>query len=390
MDGLLEDLFSAYYKARKNKRHKKDQLAFEENFESSLMLLHKQITQRTFKPEHYIAFVSKTPVIREVFAPSFRDRVVHHLLYSYLSEIFESDFINDSYSCRVGKGTLYGVRRVQDMIYNCSHGYTTNCYVLKLDISGYFYSINKQILYEMCTKRMQRFFNKRKYDLVNYLLKRILFHDVTHNAVRVGNIANWKLLPPSRSLFHCAKHKGLPIGNLTSQLFSNIYMNGFDHFIQRDLNIKHYGRYVDDFIVVHKDKAFLSKLIETSANYLKHHLGLTLHPNKIYLQHYSKGVAFLGGYIKPYRIYIGKRVKTNFKAFIREIHRLFTYHCNTMHYKQLLNIRATLNSYLGMLDKFNTFDLRKRAIQSLPSCFYLYFRFKPNLRSVTLCNNLYY
>ena len=113
---LLHDLFEAYFKARKNKRNKKDQVEFELNFESSLMRLHKQIVQREFKPQNYTAFVNKKPVIREVFAPSFRDRVVHHLLYKYLSEIFEPYFINDSYSCRVGKGTLYGVYRLKDTL----------------------------------------------------------------------------------------------------------------------------------------------------------------------------------------------------------------------------------------------------------------------------------
>lgn len=277
MNNLLEDIFEAYFKARKNKRNKKDQIEFEQNFESSLMKLHKQIVQREFEPQKYTAFVNTKPVIREVFAPSFRDRVVHHLIYKYLSEIFEADFINDSYSCRVGKGTLYGIYRLKDMIHNCSRGYTKDCYVLKLDIRSYFYNINKNILYTMCEKKMKRTFSDDKYDLVNYLLKKVLFDDVVGGAIKIGSNESWKLIMKNRSLYHTSEGVGLPIGNLTSQLFSNIYMNEFDQFIKNDLNIKHYGRYVDDFVVVHENKDFLKKLMKTSRRFLENNLGLELH-----------------------------------------------------------------------------------------------------------------
>lgn len=319
MDNLLEDIFEAYFKARKNKRNKKDQIEFEQNFESSLLKLYKQIVQREFEPENYTAFVNTKPVTREVFAPSFRDRVVHHLIYKYLSEIFEADFINDSYSCRVGKGTLYGIYRLKDMIYSCSKAYTRDCYILKLDISGYFYNINKNILYKICEKKMQRSFSEEKYDLVNYLLKKVLFDDVVSGAVKIGSQKSWEQLEKARSLYNTPKDIGLPIGNLTSQLFSNIYMNSFDHFVKDDLDIKHYGRYVDDFVVVHRDKEFLKKFIKTSRNFLKYNLGLEIHPKKIYLQHYKKGVEFLGSFIKPNRVYIGNRTKKNFFQFIFRI-----------------------------------------------------------------------
>ena len=181
-------------KARKNKRNKKDQIEFEESFESNLINIHKEILEEKFKPENYTAFVNKKPVIREVFAPSFRDRVVHHLLYKYLGDIYETQFIDDSFSCRKGKGTLYGIHRVKQMIDECSNGYVENCYILKLDISGYFYNINKDILYKKCKLMMKKHFSKDKYKIVDFLLKSILFHDVTNNVVRVGNYDDWKLL----------------------------------------------------------------------------------------------------------------------------------------------------------------------------------------------------
>lgn len=380
----MEDIFEAYFKARKNKRNKKDQVEFELNFESSLMELHRQILQREFELENYTAFVNTKPVIREVFAPSFRDRVVHHLLYKYLSEIFEPDFINDSYSCRKGKGTLYGIYRTKDMITSCSKNYTQDCYILKLDISGYFYNINKNILYRMCERKMCLSFSREKYDLVNYLLKKVLFDDVVGGAIKIGNKENWKLARKDRSLYYAPKSKGLPIGNLTSQLFSNIYMDQFDHFIKDDLDIEYYGRYVDDFVVVHKDREFLRKLIRDSQSFLKYNLELEVHPKKIYLQHYAKGVGFLGAFIKPYRVYIGNRVKVNVNMFIKDInYTLSRTKCN-LSKNDIVSIRATFNSYFGLLCKFNTFGLRVKYTNILNDYFCYYFYFSYDLRKLTM------
>ena len=384
LEGLLEDIFKAYFNARKNKRNKKDQLEFEQNFESNLIEVYKQILKREFYPQCYIVFVNKKPVVREVFAPSFRDRVVHHLLYNYLSEIFETDFINDSYSCRVNKGTLYGIYRLKDMIESCSKGYTQDCYILKLDISSYFYNINKNILYNMIDKKIKLSFSKDKYELVNYLLKVILFDDVTSKAIKIGNPLDWKLLPKGKSLFSIPKEKGLPIGNLTSQLFSNIYMDSFDHFIKDDLSIKYYGRYVDDFVIVHQDKYFLKKLIQTSNNYLKHNLELNIHPKKIYLQHYRKGVLFLGAFVKPYRVYSGSRLKTNFLKSIYKINNIFKKQGSSITKEQLMEIRTILNSYLGLLSKFNTYKLRVSGLKRLNESFYEIFDVSEDCRKVII------
>jgi len=381
MDGLLEDLFEAYFKARKNKRNKKDQLAFEQNFESSLIKLYEQIVQREFEPQPYTAFISQKQVIREVFAPTFRDRVVHHLIYRYLSEIFEPDFIDDSYSCRVGKGTLYGIYRVKDMLYTCSKGYARDCYILKLDISGYFYAIDKKLLYKMCIQKMQESFEHEKYVLVDYLLKKVLFDDVTKGAIKRGGKNEWELLPRHRSLFHCPKERGLPIGNLTSQLFSNIYMNAFDHFMKNDLGLKHYGRYVDDFVIVHPNKTFLKKLIQSATLFLRQHLGLTVHPKKIYLQHYAKGVPFLGAFIKPHRVYVGNRIKGNFTKLLRAL--------DTASYPNgytpgcVKEICCRINSYLGLMSHFNSFTLRKTLLQQLPDALSAQIRITDDFKKVS-------
>lgn len=145
-NAFLLDLFEAYREARKNKRGKRTQAAFEFDHEKKLMRLHKNIVNRRYKPLRSTAFISTKPVIREIFAAHFQDRVVHHLIFKHLSLVFEKVFIEDSYSCRKGKGTLYGVNRMYSFIDTCSQHYTEDAYVLKLDIQGYFYAINKEIL----------------------------------------------------------------------------------------------------------------------------------------------------------------------------------------------------------------------------------------------------
>ncbi|WP_415579509.1 RNA-directed DNA polymerase, partial [Elizabethkingia anophelis] len=130
-----------------------------------------------------------------------------------------------------------------------------------------------------------------------------------------GKLSDWNGLPNSKSLFKSKKGCGLPIGNLTSQLFSNVYLNSFDHYLKNELGVKYYGRYVDDFYIFHRSKNYLKYIMRESRNYLLKE-GLELHPKKIYLQHYSKGFQFLGTYIKPHRIYIGKRTARNFKKRI--------------------------------------------------------------------------
>ncbi len=153
---LKQDLFRAYYDARKNKRNKPDQLAFELNYEQNLLALARDIWSRRYRPGRSICFISHYPVKREIFAASFRDRIVHHLLYNYINPIFERRFINDAYSCRLGKGTSYGIARLDHFIRSCSENYQKDAYILKLDIKGYFMSIDRGILYRKIISTLQK------------------------------------------------------------------------------------------------------------------------------------------------------------------------------------------------------------------------------------------
>jgi hypothetical protein len=366
MTDISLDLFNAYFVARQNKRNTYNQLKFEYSYESNLLALNEEIENRKYKLLPEMAFIVNNPVKREIFAADFRDRVVHHLLFGYLNPIMEKYFINDCYSCRKGKGTSYGINRVNSFIRSCSMNYKKDCYILKLDIQSYFMSINKTKLFELINQILIKDKAKNNIfifdeDLVDYLLKVIIFNDPAKNCIIKGKKSDWNNLPKTKSLFWASEDCGLPIGNLTSQLFGNIYMNDFDHWVKKEFGVKYYGRYVDDFIIVHQNKEFLKNIIQQISNYLLSNFGIEIHPNKIYLQHYTKGVKFLGAVIKPYRIYIANRTKGNFYTAIEKQNSVVKERKPTKEeQKQFI---SSLNSYLGIMKHYKTYNIRKKYIK---------------------------
>lgn len=376
---LYYQLYLSYLDARKNKRNTNNQLAFEVNLETNLYNLAQQIVNNTYAPKPSIAFMVYKPVQREIFAADFSDRVVHHLIYRCIyHKHIDHLLITDSYSCRKNKGTLYGTKRVTHFMRSCTNNYTKDAYMLKLDIKGYFMHMRHKILY----KKVIQFLKPNitylgvSYNTLNYLLQQTIFTNVAVNCRIKGSRTNWKTLPKDKSLFNKPTGVGLPIGNLTSQIFGNIYLNDLDHFIKDTLNIKYYGRYVDDMVFIHNNKNVLKNSIPIIQKQLDK-VGLTIHPKKIYLQHYTKGVLFLGHYIKPYRNYINNRTKNNFYNAIK--------HINTMllasfkiEWEVMKKIRAILNSYLGTLSHAKTYNLIHKAIQQLHSKFFYFFGFIKN------------
>lgn len=367
-EALLIDLFRAYYDARKNKRNAQSALAFELHYERELFRLRDEIINKRYKPRPSICFIVNIPVKREVFAADFRDRIIHHLIYNYISTVFDNRFINDSYSCRKGKGTHYGIKRVDHFIRSCSENYHSDCYILKIDIKGYFMSIDRSLLYEKVKRQLINHAAGIKGDLYSilYLIRETIFNDPTHDCIMKCSGSEWKDLPASKSLFHAGRNKGLPIGNLTSQLFANIYLDQLDHYVKKELKILYYGRYVDDIVIVHPDKEYLKSVISDIRHYLKKSLLLELHPKKIYLQHYTKGVVFLGAVIKPYRTYIASRTKSNFYQAVKRFNNLVS---NGQASQELLNrFICGTNSYLGILKHYKTGRLREYILRKKLSC----------------------
>lgn len=373
---LLYDLFKSYYEARKKKRNTLNQLDFEFNLEENIIKLYNELLDWTYKVWKSIYFIQTHPVKREIFAWNFRDRIVHHLIFNYISPIFEKYFIYDSYSCRKWKWTSFWVTRIKKFIRSCSENYTQDCYVLKLDISWYFMSINKSILYENISKVLGNNIDLLKTDY-NFILN--LINEVIHNDPTINSIFKWKRddyiwLPKNKSLFFATKNCWLPIWNLTSQLFSNIYLSDFDKFIKNDLNIKYYGRYVDDFIIVHKDKEYLKKIILDINIYLKTNLWLNLHPKKIYLQHYKKWVLFLGVFIKPYRTYIRKRTIWYFYTKIQLLNNRLQHNVLKIDNRLKQDFLSIINSYLWFLNHHKSYKKRKHLLlNQVNASFWNYF-----------------
>jgi RNA-directed DNA polymerase len=346
--GITEELFAAYFECRKNKRNTINALLFEKHFERNLFLLEEEIKSCHYTPGRSIAFIVNNPLKREIFAADFRDRVVHHWLIAKLNPLFERIFINDSYACRTGKGTHFGIKQVDSFIKACSDNYKTDCYILKLDIAGFFMHINRAILFKSLHRFILKYYQAEDKTLVLEICEKLVFNNPAENCIIKGRKSDWVGLPKNKSLFHSPPDCGLPIGNLTSQVFANFYLNPFDHFIKTTLGIRYYGRYVDDFVIVHQNKEYLKSLIPKIRDYLHDELQLELHPNKIYLQHFSKGVKFLGVIIKPHRIYIASRTKGNFYQAIQKQNKIARDHKPTK--KEQAAFLSIINSYLGILN----------------------------------------
>lgn len=352
---LIKNMAKSYLKGVKNKRWKNNTLQFSKERELSCFNLEKNIIKKEYNIKPSLCFISFSPIKREIFAGDFRDRIIHHLIFNELSPYYENFFINDSYSCRKNRGTSYGIKRVDSFMKSVSNNYKKPSYVLKLDIKGYFMNIKQDILYKQNKEIIKKLFRNdinKKNELL-YLIRKIIFNNPTNNCKIRGSKSDWKDLPKDKSLFFQPIHRGLPIGNLTSQLFANLYLNQLDHFIKEKLKCHYYGRYVDDMIFFHRDKNFLKQIILIIDSYLEKNLGLKLHKKKIYLQEIHKGVVFLGAMIKPGRVYIANRTKINFYKSLK----------NANKEDKDYSIKK-INSYLGIIKKYKSFKLRKKYLDS--------------------------
>ncbi len=379
MQVILENLYAAYFEARKNKRNTAEQLKFEANYEHYLHELYEQIISKTYKVKPCKAFVIEKPVYREVFEPQFIDRVVHHFIVFYINPQVEQVLIEDCYSCRKNKGTLYGIERAKKKMRSVTQNYAKEAYILKLDISGYFMNMNTTILYNQIQK-LQLVENTAcssfEKEVLHYLINEVIFTNPIHQCQINGNKELWKFIPNTKSLFHSPHGCGLPIGNLTSQIFGNIYLNDFDHWVKTDLGIKYYGRYVDDMYFMHNDKDFLKQCILKVQEKMQTY-GMLIHPKKIYLQHYTKGLEFLGRYIKPYRSYISNRTKNNFVKLIEKINKTIVLEPKELTENGVLHyFLCRINSYWGLFIKANSYSFLKKAMLKLHTSFYTFYYFE--------------
>lgn len=309
----LEKIFKAYNECKKHKGRTANAILFEFNREKNLISLRDDLLTRKYIPSRHICFVVTTPTPREIFAADFRDRVVHHLFYNEIYEFCDKHFIRHSYANRINKGTHSAVRAVKEFVRHNSNGY-----YLKLDVRSFFPSIDRIVLAkfierDICLYTKSNPKSRGWQEDMLWLSRSIIFHDPTDNFIYKGDPELIKLIPKHKSLFYSGHNKGLPIGNLTSQFFANVYLNELDQFVTKTLGCRNYARYVDDFIMVSSDKNVLLSYIPCIRNFLRQHLALELHPEKIVLHHVSKGIDFLGYFIKPTHVLVRQKVVRRFK-----------------------------------------------------------------------------
>ncbi len=312
----LENLLEAWKEFLRGKKNKKDVQEFQHRLMDNIIGLHNDLKNRTYKHGGYYAFNISDPKPRNIHKATVRDRLLHHAIYRKLYPFFDTKFIGDSYSCRLRKGTHKAMNRFRDFGFKVSKNHTRTAWVLKCDIRKFFASIDQTIFLE--------------------IIKKHIFD--TDTIQIISEIIN--------SFYSTEKGKGLPLGNLTSQLLVNIYMNEFDQFMKHKLKVKYYIRYADDFVILSSNKDYLLELIISKiADFLEVRLKLSLHPNKVFIKTFVSGVDFLGWVHFPdHRI-----LRTVAKK------RMF---CTL---KQKKGKEDTVQSYLGLMGHGNTKKLQNKV-----------------------------
>lgn len=298
----LDDIYQAYEDCRRKKKRKRGTKEFSRNALFNCCVITDEINERRYKLRPSECFIVSYPKPREVFCAAFRDRVVQHFVYNELNPIIEKMLIADTCSCRVGKGTDYAIKRIVRKLRQATDNYTKSVTDMKMDLGGFFMSINRQWLCGLVIEVINfHYFGKYK-SILLYLVPIIITSDFTKNAKRLVPIERWDILPKHKSLF--GSTTGLPIGNITSQLFANFALNRIDHYIKS--RHQFYVRYVDDMFLIDESK---EKLIETRKNVesMLMKQGMRLNNKKSIIQRSEYGISFLGVVVKPHYAILGKQ-----------------------------------------------------------------------------------
>lgn len=362
-------MYRAYLDCRRSKRNKPDALAFERDYEANLITLIEELRERRYQPSTSTLFYTDKPKLREIFAAAFRDRIVHHLIYNEISPRWERLFIHHSYACRPNKGTHAAALALQHFLRQATRNGKQPAFFLKLDIHNFFMTIDRCRLYEMLAARCH------DPDLL-WLLRVIVFHDPTQNYELRDSKNLRHRLPPHKSLFNAPPFCGLPIGNLTSQFFANVYLNALDQYVKHVLHCEFYLRYVDDLGLGHRKAEILEEWQKRISQFVDAKLAITLNPRATRLGPVSNGVDFAGFIVRQNYALVRRRVVGNLKARLRRVRprlmRQNSEYC-VWHFDQkiLAACLAAVNSYLGHFRHAQS----QRLIKKLWQEFYFLRRF---------------
>jgi len=345
----LDNLILAWKKARKGKTKKDYVIEFEADLIGNLLKLQEELKNQTYKPKPLTTFILRDPKTRKISKSDFRDRIVHHALVRIIEPIFDKTFIYDSCANRLGKGNLFALRRFYEFarkvsengkIKNLINNNQIKGSCLKADIKHYFEEVNHEILISIIASKIK---DKKVIWLIRQILK--------NNAIGGGRSS---LLP----------EKGMPLGNLTSQFFANIYLNELDYFIKHKLRAKYYIRYVDDFVILHNSKIQLKIWKEEIGRFLKERLRLELHDEKSKIIPLSRGIDFVGFRNFYYFRLLRRR---NLRKILFKI---------TQYKKGDVNKEKMLESFQGWnayAKWANSFKLRRKVVKKIYTPNLIYF-----------------
>jgi retron-type reverse transcriptase len=368
----FENLYRNYLKCRKNKRSTINALKFEINAEEKLLDLSEKLQNGTYQPTRSVCFMVERPKMREIIAADFRDRVVHHILVERLESVFEPIFVHDSYACRKDKGLHKAVERLRGFIRQGSRNGRKRLYFMHLDIKNFFMSIDKEILYHMLEKKVTD-------EQIVSLAHIIIFHRPTDHCIIRGKKHLLEGIPVQKSLFSAPENRGLPIGNLTSQFFANVYLNALDQFVKHTLKCKYYIRYCDDFLILHESPEFLAEAKKNISGFLSHELNISLNERHGSILPVSNGIDFLGYIIRENYLLVRRRVVNNLRDKLEWFKQRLISDCDRFHiirydYELLNQLSAVLASYFAHLKWADSYRL-KQAIIKRYAFLKEYFRF---------------
>ena len=319
-------------KLNEKKRYKKGVGEFEYNLEKELFKIKRELENLSYKSSRPEKFVLREPKKRTIFVVDFKDRVIHHALCNIIEPIFDKSFIKDSYACQKEKGTHRAVWRLEQFQRKVTKNNTRKGYILKADVRKYFDSIDHEILLKIIKRKIK----DRK---VMWLIE-----EIVRSHEGKGDF----------------KGKGVPIGNLTSQLFANVYLNELDYFVKEKLRAKYYIRYMDDLVILSPSIDFLLEVKEKINEFLTTWLNLKLHPKKSWVFPPERGVDFLGYqifyYYKLLKKGAVKRIKEKLKVLAETYNKEFI---------DLSEIYGSVVAWLGYSKHADTYKLRERLLENL-------------------------
>lgn len=336
----IENLFQAWEEFKKGKLKKIDVGTFERNLEDNLFLIHTELIEKTYKHRSYTGFYITDPKQRHIHKAEVRDRIVHHSLFKVLNPLFDTAFISDSYSCRKNYGTHKGFGKLVIYARKVSKNYTNNCWALKSDIKKFFDSVDHEILFKIICMRI------KDNELLWLIWEIIESYDVKTKDCFAPLAMTGK--------------KGIPIGNLTSQLFANIYLNELNQFVKHKLKVKYYLRYADDFVILNSSKELLERQLGEIETFLEQTLKLSLHQDKTTFRKLSWGIDFVGYVALPYYQVVRTKTKRRILRKVNDV--LFQYKSGEI---TDYAFQQSVASYLGILHHAKANKIKRQIFERI-------------------------